>query len=199
MRHREPKILGLLALAAVALLGAGLFGYVTVRDTAGTSDRASASPASVAARSGAAVPTKAFVSRAGGYALRVPTDLAVTQSGPTARFTSPGKDLVVSVGPISGGPLRAATRSFLRTLRQGYPRLALLGRQQERVDGRAALTVYGQVRNDKGVPLRFVVVIVAAHPRSFALTAFTAHDSDPTAVLPRVDAIVNSFHVSSRR
>lgn len=188
MRHRETKVKvrGLVALGVVALLVAGLLGYVTLRDSGGTSDQAAA-----------AVDTRAFVSQAGGFSLRVPADLKVAQSGSTARFTSADKDLVVSAGPIASGPLQSATVTFLDTVRQGYPDVKWLGSHKERVDGRPALDTYGQVRNAKGVPLRFVVVTIAARPRNFAVTAFTAHDSDPAVVLPRVDAIVNSFHVDA--
>jgi hypothetical protein len=186
---RDPKFLGFVALAVVAMLAAGLFGYVTFRGGDGTADQAAPVSAD----------TSTFVSRAGGFSVAVPRGLQVTRSGSSARLTSPDRDLVVSVGPIAGGRLSEATRTLLETVRRGYPVMKLLRGEHQRVDGRRGISIYGQVRNAKGVPLRFVVVTVPARHHNFAVTAFVAHDSDPTAVLPRVDAIVNGFHVLGRR
>lgn len=186
----DPKIVALVALGVVALLGAALFGYVTLRGgTGGTTDQAK--PVSVH--------TSRFVSRSGGFSVSVPDGLTVTRSGSSARFTSSDKDLVVSVGPIAGGPLSDATQSLLERVRSGYPRLKLMHGERQQVDGRSAMSIYGQVRNTKGVPLRFVVVTIPARRHNYAVTAFTAHDSDPAVVLPRVDAIVSGFHVLGDR
>ncbi len=191
MARRDPTFVALVALGALALLGGGLFAYVTARDTLrGTGDTTDPAPA--------ALHTHRFASKAGGFSLRVPTDLTVKRSGAGARFTSADQDLVVSVGPIPGGPLRSATRGFLDTLRKSYPQVQVLGRRNERVGGHRALATYGRTRNAGRIPLRFVAVTVAARPRNYVLAAFTARDTDPTVVLPRVDTIVNSFRVRAR-
>ncbi len=188
MRGRDPKAVALVVVGLLALAAAGWFGYLTVRG--GRTDATAAA---------APVHTRRVVSKAGGFSLRVPTDLAVTRASRSVRLTSRGKDLIVSVGPIDGGRLPQATSALLGTVRSGYAHTTVLGHRKERVDGRRARTTYGQVRAKKGGPrLRFVVVTVAARPHNYALTAFTAHDSDPSVVLPRVDAIVSSFHVRGR-
>lgn len=193
MRGRDLKIVALVVVGVLALAGAGWFGYLTLRGVAGGAGDGTAAAASPLA-------TRRVVSKAGGFSLRVPKDLTVTRTSRSVRLTSRGKDLVVSVGPIGAGRLPRATAAFLDTVRSGYARTTVLGHRKERVDGRRARTTYGQVRADNGGPrLRFVVVTVAARPHNYALTAFTAHDSDPAVVLPRVDAIVNSFHVRDRR
>ncbi len=184
-RHRQPKIVRLVAVGVAALLAAALFGYITVRDSGGTTDQAAP----------VALHTGTFVSKQGGFRVHVPDGMTVTRTGSAARFTSAARDVVVSVGPISGGPLAQATVRFLDTVRRSYPQVIWLGSHRDRVDGRRAVTTSGQVRARSGAGLRFVVVTVAAPKHNYALTTFAAHDSDPKTVLPRVDAIVNSFHV----
>jgi hypothetical protein len=186
MRGRDLKTVALVVVGVLALAGAGWFGYLTLGGGDDDGTAAAASP----------LATRRVVSTAGGFSIRVPEDLTVTRASRSVRLTSRGKDLVVSVGPIGAGRLPRATAAFLDTVRSGYAHTTVLGHRKERVDGRKARTTYGQVRARNGGPrLRFVVVTVAARPHNYALTAFTAHDSDPAVVLPRVDAIVNSFHV----
>lgn len=190
MRGRDLKTVTLVVVGVLALAAAGWFGYLTLRGGADDGTAPAASP----------LATHRVVSKAGGFSLRVPKDLTVTRASRSVRLTSRGKDLVVSVGPIGGGRLRHATSAFLDTVRSGYARTTVLGHRKERVDGRKARTTYGQVRAKAGGPrLRFVVVTVAARPHNYAVTAFTAYGSDPARVLPRVDAIVSSFHVLGRR
>lgn len=191
MRGRDLKTVALAVVGVLALAAAGWFGYLTLRGGGdGGTAPAAASP----------LATHRVVSRAGGFSLRAPKGLTVTRTSRSVRLTSRAKDLVVSVGPIGGGRLPRATAAFLDTVRSGYAHTTVLGHRKERVDGRKARTTYGQVRAKNGGPrLRFVVVTVAARPHNFALTAFTAHDSDPKVVLPRVDAIVGSFHVRAHR
>ncbi len=186
MRARDPKVVVLMVVGVLALAGAGWFGYLTVRGRA-PADTAAAAP----------LPTRRVASKAGGFTVRVPQDMTVARAGRSIRLTARSKDLVVSVGPIDAGPLPAATRAFLGTVRAGYSKVTVLGHRREHVDGHPARTTFGQVRQG-GSTLRFVVVTVHARPRrNYALTAFTAHDSDPTVVLPRVDAIVGSFRTRS--
>ena len=174
------------AVGIVAFLLAGLFAFITFRDD----DVPAAEEPSASA-----VDSRSFVSKRGGFALDVPTDLEATRNGRTATFAADDRSLVVTVGPGEAGRLRSASKQFLRTLRQGYQDLRLLGTEQQQVDGRPALASYGQATNADDVKIRFAVVVVRDQPRNYTIAAFTALGSDPDAVLPRVNAIVNSFTV----
>jgi hypothetical protein len=178
----------------VALLLAAVFAYVTFRD---------AVPAEAGSESDAAaeavVSTERFVSREGGFSVQVPEDMKASREGSSARFVSADNDLVTVVGRGEQGPLKQASRRFLKTLEGQYQRFRLLGTKPERVDGRRALTSYGRATNSADVRIRFVAVVVRAAPRNYTIAAFTAFDSDPAVVLPRVNAIVNGFHVLPRR
>lgn len=179
----------------VALLLAAVFAYVTFRDSV----PAEAGSESDAAAEAVDVSTERFVSRQGGFSVRVPPDMKASREGSSARFVSADNDLVTVVGRGEQGPLKQASRRFLKTLQGQYQRFRLLGTKPERVDGRRALTSYGQATNSADVRIRFVSVVVRAAPRNYTIAAFTAFDSDPAVVLPRVNAIVNGFHVLPRR
>jgi hypothetical protein len=139
--------------------------------------------------------TRTFVSHPGGFSVRVPEGMQARRNGRTARFSSLDRSLVVSVGPSSPGPLEPASRALVQRIRETYARVRVAGRRADRVDGRPAVTTYGRASNADRVPLRFVVVVVAAKPRTYALTAFTSSSSDPRRVVPVVNQLAGSFHV----
>ncbi|MGH8965646.1 MAG: hypothetical protein ACRDXB_10010, partial [Actinomycetes bacterium] len=129
----------------VAVLLGSLFAFITLRGDDDTEQT-----------SAPKVTTRSFVSEAGGYAIDVPTDLEESRQGRAATFSAKDKSLVVTVGPSEAGPLRPASRRYLRTLRAGYEEFQLLGKQDETIDGRPALAAYGQVTNENRVRIRFV-------------------------------------------
>jgi len=177
-----PAVVGV-----VALLLAVFFAYTVFRGPA-----PSAKPEPDAA---VTVDTDRFVSRKGGFSLDLPEDLEASRKGRTAQFVSKDKDLVIVVGPGEGGSLQQASDQFLKTLKAAYKSFTLTGTQPEEVDGRRALTSYGQATNAGSTRIRFVSVVVRAQPRNYTIAAYTAFDSDPSFVLPRVNAVVNSFKV----
>ena len=185
------RILVPVSVGLVALLVGGLFAYITIRDR-GDEPTTETSASSE-------VETQPFVSRKGGYSLDVPTALEASSQRQVTTFTSQDKSLVVTVGPGERGRLKAASKRFVGTLRAGYRKFDLLGTQKQTIDGRPALVSFGQATNSDKVRIRFVAVVVANRPRNYTITAFTAFESDPTVVLPRVNAIVNSFQVLPKK
>lgn len=144
------------------------------------------------------VPTTRLVDKAGGFTVRVPTAMAATRHGRTVRLATGDRQVVVTVGPVGGGTLGTASHTLMTHVRSSYPRVRVLGTRRDRVDQRKALTTYGTARTagEKGATsLRFVVLVVAARPRNYAVTAFTARDSDPKRVVPLVNAVAGSLHV----
>ncbi len=193
---RDRRLVTLLAVGVVALLaGAGLAWAIWDRGQ-------EPAPASAESAAGAASPTVAetvdggrFVSRAGGFAVRVPAGMRRVRDGDGARFTDRSRGLVVTVGPTSGGPLRDAGRTLVRRMRASYPDVRVTATRRDRVDGRPARSLFGTARNKAGTELRFAVVVVRAKPRNYGLTTFTAAGSDPAQVLPRATTITRSFRV----
>jgi hypothetical protein len=202
MRRFDPRSTVLAGVGVLALLLGGALAVVTVRDT-GPDAAATAAPggpgdapdATAAGAPDAGAPASTFVSRAGGFRVRAPSDLRATRTGSAARFTSADKSVVISVGPAGRGALQAATREFLATVRASYRDVAVLGTQRDRIDGRPSLSTSGRARNDAGTELRFVVTMVRARPRNYAIAAFAGADTDPAAVLPAVNQVAGSFRV----
>lgn len=180
MRDRITVWLGVLGVLAV--LVAGVLAVVELW------------PRSDDVSSAAAPRSHTFVSTAGGFSVRVPQGTQVRRDGPTARFSTPDRSVVMSVGPAGPGPVAAASRRLVTRVRQTYAQVEVLGRRPNRVDGRRALTTFGRARS-AGVQLRFAVVVVAAKPHTYALTTFTSADSEPRTVVPVVNAVTRSFHV----
>jgi hypothetical protein len=170
------------AVGVVALLAAACFGCLTVR---GRFAGPGTEPVAVHTRT----------VQARGFSVGVPPGMQVTRRHGTLSLADRQHALVVTIGPTTAGPLRRAARDFARSLRDGYRRVRVLGHQPQRVDGRPALATYGHAVNARGSRIRFVTVTVRARPRDFAITAFTGYGSDPTRVLPKVDAIASTFHV----
>jgi len=171
------------AVGVVALLAAAYFGYLTVRGR--LTDRAATQPVSVHTRTVAA----------NGFSLGVPASMTVTRRHGTLALSDKRHGLVVTVGRTTRGPLARAARDFVRSLRDGYHRVRVLGHQPQKVAGRPALATYGHAVNEHGIRIRFVTVTVRHRPRDYAITAFAAYHSDPAAVLPKVNAIASTFRL----
>jgi hypothetical protein len=144
------------------------------------------------------VETERAVSRRGGFAVTVPLDMEVRRRGRTMELRAADPELVINIGPASSGRLAPAHRTFLRTVDRGYARVRVIGRERGEVDGRRSRTTSGTAVNENDVPIRFVVVTVAARPRNYTLVAFTGRDTPPDEVLPRLNAVVNGFEVLPR-
>lgn len=191
MVRSDPKLTALVALGTLALLAGALLAYVTVRDLTG-GDASAARPAAATTPRVASHP---FVSRSAGFAVRVPDGMRIYRSRDAARFTSPDRSLVVSVGRVAGAPPTRTMNDFLATLRGSYDHLRLLAHEHQRVDGRPALLVSGLADSRHRVGLRFLVIVVPARQRSYLITSFAGVHAPASVVLPRVDEVANTFRV----
>ena len=133
------------------------------------------------------------VNEAGGYSVVVPEDWAVQQKDRTTTLSSPDKEVVIRFGLGEQGPLPEAAALFFQRVGRNYRDVHLLGVQAEQVGPRLALAHAGLGTNDRGVRLRFLAITVQNQPRNFGITVFTPANSDPLAVLPRVNRVVETF------
>ncbi len=200
---QDRRLVVLLAVGVVALLaGSGLAWAIWDRGEESTPTRAASAPGPSSSAPDSSGSTTAetvagdrFVSRAGGFSVRVPAGMSRARDGDAARFTDRARGVAVTVGPTSGGPLRDVSRSLVRRLRAAYTEVRVSKPLRDRIDGRPTLSTYGTARNRAGTELRFAVVVVRARPRNYGLTTFAAAGSDPAEVLPRVTTITRSFRV----
>ena len=171
-------------IGVVALIVGGFLVYLTVK---GADETTMLTPPV-----GKIVP---LVSKAGRFRIGVPNGVTANRVGETVTLSTKDKSLVVTAGPFGGGSLTANSEAFVSSLKETYSKVRVLGTQPQMVDGREALATFGQALNAKKVRVRFVSVVVAARPRNYAINSFTRFDSDPSTILPTVNAIVNSFRV----
>jgi hypothetical protein len=135
----------------------------------------------------------AVVNEAGGYRLMAPDGWKVSQQGPTTKLTSPGKQAVVSVGTGNPGALQDAGALFFQQVGRHYENPKLTGVEGKQIGSRPALVYGGLGINDEKVKIKFLAITVQGKPRNYAISVFTAADSDPQQVLPKVNSVVGSF------
>ena len=184
-------------IAVIAVLGAIYYGYHAVQDPPEPAKAASSQTPSAEPSALPKVGTTRLVSKQGGFAVGVPENVKSKKVGPAVTMTSGDKVLTVVVSPIESGTIAASKAAFMRGMRQTYSDVRKTGTENPTVDGRKAEATYGLAVNPKKkkTQIRFVNVVVKDTPRNFAITVFTAADADPLFVLPRVNAVVETFEV----
>lgn len=183
-------------LAVIGLLGAGYYGYHAVNSP--EPQTRSDSPSSTASAEPSPTPevvTTRLVSKRGKFAVGVPEDVTAKKIGFGVTMTSADKVLSIVIAPVESGPISVSRRAFMRGMKATYTKVKVTRTEDQVLDGHKARATYGTARNDKKVEFRFVNIVVKSRPRNYAINAFTVGDSDPLFVLPRVNAIANTFEV----
>ena len=189
-----PAIIG-----AVALVVAGYLAWLTFQHDDEGGNRTTTPAAQGKPAKAVRVDTHTVLNRAGGYSLKVPRGMTATRKGVVTRIRDTDRTIAVTVAPIRKGKPADNNKDVLRSMLSTYRTVSLTTSQRQRIDKRAAVASYGKAVTKKGVSLRFVLLAVKGGERNFAISTFTAADSDPNKVLPRVRAISNGFHVLSAK
>jgi hypothetical protein len=177
-RLRErPVLTSFAAVALVLALGLGITGLVL--DDGVDSDE--------------------VVNRAGGYQLMAPDGWDVTQQGAITKLTSPGKEALISVSTGNPGALHDAGALFFQQVGRHYKNTKLTGVQSEQIGSRPALVYGGLGINKKNVKINFLAITVEAKPTNYAISVFTAANSDAQQVLPRVNSVIDTFRALDKR
>lgn len=177
--RKRPVLTSIAAVALVLALGLGVTALVLDDDSTPDSD--------------------AVVNRAGGYQLMAPEGWDVTKEGPITKLTSPRKDALISVGTGNPGPLHAAGALFFQQVGRHYENTKLTGVEGQQVGPRPALVYGGLGVNKQNVKINFLAITVEAKPTNYAISVFTAADSNPQEVLPRVNSVVDTFRALDKR
>jgi hypothetical protein len=180
-------------IAVVALLGALYFGIDMVRgpESEARSDAARTPTEEVLPE----VTTTPLVNKRGGFAVGVPENVEATKVGPAVAMATADQALNFVIAPVEPGTMSASRSGFMRGMKQSYTDVRVTKTETKTIDGREARVTYGRALNAEKVDVRFINLVVKDTPRNFAINTFTAADTDPTFVLPRVHAVFNSFQV----
>lgn len=195
-----PLVIGLLALVLAVGLSVWTLSSDSGQDEGEAADDASRaatdqSPTASGGNEATKVATTWFEHRRGGFKVRVPADYQTARNGVTGKAAAPSKDVVVTFGPGEAGRPEAASKAFLKRLRQTYSDVRVAGSEQQRINGRPSVLRWGAATNSHGAEVRFVTAAVRATPRNYTLVAYTGVDAQAVDALPRVNAIFNSFTV----
>lgn len=142
---------------------------------------------------GVQVDTHEVVNTAGRYRFEAPTGWSTDQQGRTTTVTSPDKSTVITLGVGKTGSLPVAGTQFFQQVAGNYHDVQVIPPQAKQVGPQPAL-VYGGVGDSaQNVQIRFLAITVQGSPDNYAIGVFTAAGSDPKAVLPPVNRVVDSF------
>jgi hypothetical protein len=141
------------------------------------------------------VKTTRLVSKKGKYAVGVPEDVTAKKVPPAVTMTTADKSLYVAIGPVPPAKISAINKALIRDLKKTYTEVRVSRTQQHMVDGHKATQTFGRALNAKKVAISWVNVVVKAKTRNYVISAFTGAGADPTFVLPRVNAVINTFEV----
>jgi hypothetical protein len=140
--------------------------------------------------------TESHANSRAGYSFAYPPEWKLRETRSVARVVSPARDVSVSFGLGGRGDLQEASVEFVGELQEAYRKVSLTGFQLTLLDGEPAVAFTGSALSERGVPLRFQAVSVAGPRRNYGVSVFVAADADPTAALPRIQEILDSFRVS---
>lgn len=182
-------------IAVIALLGAVYYGYHAVRDDAPSAKPAASSTASPTPTPLPTVKTTRLVNKQGKFAVGVPENVKAKKYGPAVTMESADKVMTMVISPVEKGEIAVSTKAFMRGMKKSYTDVKKTGTDAQTVDGHEATATYGLATNAKKAKIRFANVVVKASPRNYAINAFTLADADPLFVLPRVNAVVDTFEV----
>ncbi|MGH3815022.1 MAG: hypothetical protein ACRDUV_21690 [Pseudonocardiaceae bacterium] len=178
-RLRSRPIVALIGV--VALLLAGGFGVTAL-----------------VLKGGNPVDPQEVVNTAGGYRFEAPEGWSTTQSGRTTTVTSPDNATVITLGLSRPGSLPVASTLFFQEVAGKYRDVKVLPPEGKHVGPLPALIYGGNGTNSKNVRVRFLAITVKNEPTNFGITVFTAAGSDPKAVLPQANRVVDTFRVLQR-
>lgn len=133
------------------------------------------------------------VNTAGGYRFEAPEGWSTTQSGRTTTVTSPDKSTVITLGLSRPGSLPVASTLFFQEVAGKYRDVEMVLPQAKDVGPLPALIYGGNGLNSKNARVRFLAITVKNEPTNFGITVFTSAGSDPKAVLPQANRVVDTF------
>ncbi|MGH3939788.1 MAG: hypothetical protein ACRDTG_14400 [Pseudonocardiaceae bacterium] len=129
----------------------------------------------------------------GGYRIEVPESWSTTQDGRTTTLKNPEGNTLITVGLGRTGPLAVAATLFFQQVGGNYDKVEVFKPEAQTIGGLPALLYAGVGNNDKNVRVRFLAITIENSPTNYGITVFTEIGSDPQAVLPQVNEVVESF------
>ncbi|MGI8774911.1 MAG: hypothetical protein ACR2KQ_07860 [Actinomycetota bacterium] len=145
------------------------------------------------------VESERFVNKRGGYRFSLPEGWKANKKGPRTELRGPKRVAAMSIAPIKTHSLKKVSRSLVRSIRAGYSKVKVEGRENSPIGELRSRAVAGRAVNERGAKLRFLAIAIKGSKRFFGVGVFTPRSSDPSQVVPAVQTIVSSFEPVKRR
>ena len=184
-----------LEIAVICLVGAIYFGYHAFHGSEPDTKPDGSRTASATPTIAPTVKTTRLVNRKASFAIGVPDKVIAKKVDFTVQMMTADKTLSVLAGPAESGTISKSSKVFLRAMKQSYKNVRVVRTERREIDGHQARLNYGRAQTAQKVQISFVNVVVKAKPRNYVINALTAANSDPLFVLPRVNAIIETFEV----
>lgn len=139
------------------------------------------------------VGTDDVVNTAGGYRIEVPEGWSSTQEDRVTKVKSPDGMAIITFGLGRTGPMAVAATLFFQQVGSEYTEVQVFPPEARQIGDLTALVYGGVGINAKDTRVRFLAITVENSPTNYGITMFTPADSDPQAVLPQANQIVDSF------
>lgn len=187
-RGRDGVFLGV-AVGVVAALLASAAAVYSLSDRTDDTTRATAAP------SRPERPLTPVVSRAGGFAVRVPSDLVGTKVPRGTRLSTRSKDIVTTIGATGRQGLRAGHVTALESLHRTFPRMRVEKTVRTTLGGLPARRSVGVVRRARGDSVIFSVTTGARGRRTWSVVMFAARDVTPDRLRRYYQPVLDTFHL----
>lgn len=133
------------------------------------------------------------VNTEGGYRVEVPDGWSSTKEGRTTTVTSPEGDAIVTFGVGRAGPLPETATLFFQEVGSKYRDVQVFPPEAQHIGSLPALAYGGAGINSNDVAIRFLAITVQSEPTNYNIAVFTHGASDPEAMLPQINELVDSF------
>ena len=138
-----------------------------------------------------------FTNVLGGYGFSYPSNWDIWQAGTYTELESPNGDTVLSFRRKRGPWGEDTSADLLGWMTESLSSPVVVGRTWERIAGIQSFLLSGTGRDLVGRRVRFLAIALPGQRPKHQISIVVPADSDPSAMLERVEAIVSSFEILS--
>ena len=137
------------------------------------------------------------INEQGRYTFRHPTAWQVSIEGSVSTVVAPDESIFVSFGLGGAGSLGSSSELLANSLRRAYEKFEVEGTSTDSIGGLRSRVIEGGATTGDGVDLRFIAATVPGSDQHYSIVAFVAADRSEN-IMPRIQAVMNSFRVMAR-
>jgi hypothetical protein len=134
-----------------------------------------------------------------GYSFTYPASWEMETDGAVSKVSSPGRRVVVSVGPGPDGTLRQTSDAFVASIDRQYEGVDISSRENLSLDGNPALLTGGTAVNERGTEMSVYAIAIDKAGGSYIVAGFSDTAAvEPTTLSARVREIAQTLDTPAR-